>query len=149
MLTYQDIIDGICAMMHEILPQMTAYIEECPRDFERPSYYLELKKWNCIPAARRLIECDVEFLMQCVAKHDEHDRPDKRQLTDMQTQIMSKLSAGKLPVKDRQLNVSQTVKEAGPNVLSMMLTLHYMDDTDEAQDEYQKIKSVETKIQGG
>lgn len=149
MLTYQDLIDGICAMMREIFPKMTAYIEECPKDFERPSYYLELKKWDCKPAARWLIECDVEFLLQCAAEHDEHDRPDKRQLTDMQARIMSKLSTGKLPVKDRQLNIGQTVKEAGPNVLSMTLALHYMDDTDEDRPEYQKMSSVETKIEGG
>ncbi|WP_050698667.1 phage tail terminator family protein [Anaeromassilibacillus senegalensis] len=146
MLTYTNLIDAICAVLCKMFPGATAYTENCPQEFERPSYYIELKKWESIPATRCAVKCKAEFTLMYMGELDAHKNPIMSQLVDAQQKIISAFSPGKLAVGNRKLNISTKVDEAGPNLLAMTITVSYFDDTDEQAEQYQTIKTVETTI---
>ena len=146
MIIYTNLVDAICAVLCKTFPGATAYTENCPQEFERPSYYIELKKWESTPAARRTVQCKAEFTLMYTGELDAHKNPIMSQLVDAQQKIISVFSPGKLVVGDRKLNVSTKVDEAGPNLLAMTITVSYFDDTDEQPEKYPVIKTVETTI---
>ena len=70
-MTKTDILDAINRLLVERWPTRTVYVDVCPVDFERPSFWLAVEKHDLNDAARDLVRHDLTLRLTL------YDRVDK------------------------------------------------------------------------
>ena len=60
-MTKTEILDAINLLLVEKWPNRTVYVDVCPVDFDRPSFWLAVEKHDLIDANRFLIKNDLQL----------------------------------------------------------------------------------------
>lgn len=71
-MTKTDILDAINRLLVEQWPTRTVYVDVCPVDFERPSFWLAVEKDDQTDANRVLIRHDLQLRLTLYDQLDEH-----------------------------------------------------------------------------
>ena len=66
-----EILDAVNARLLEKWPERTVYINVCPEDYERPSFWLEVTRDDRTPVTQRMTKRNVQIRLTL---HDEIGR---------------------------------------------------------------------------
>ena len=76
----QDLLDAINAKLIEKWPNRTVYIDVCPVDFVRPSFWLTVEQYTQTDANRLLVKREVRLRLTIYDEKDEHYESSWRRL---------------------------------------------------------------------
>lgn len=77
-----DILEALNGRLLEKWPERTVYINVCPKDFARPSFWLSVLKDDRKPAARFLTRRDVQVQLTLYDEVDDHYEINRSRLDD-------------------------------------------------------------------
>ena len=72
MMELQDILDAINKKLVEKWPKRTVYIDVCPVDFARPSFWLTVEQYTQTDANRYLVKREARLKLTIYDEKDEH-----------------------------------------------------------------------------
>ena len=67
-----EILDAVNARLLEKWPERTVYINVCPEDYERPSFWLEVTRDDRTPVTQRVTKRNVQIRLTLHDEADEH-----------------------------------------------------------------------------
>lgn len=67
----QDVLDAVNARLVEKWPDRTVYIDVCPADFKRPSFWLAVEQYSQTDANRFLVKRDLKIRLTIYDEKDE------------------------------------------------------------------------------
>ena len=67
-----EILDAVNARLLEKWPERTVYINVCPEDYDRPSFWLEVTRDDRTPVMRRVTKRNVQIRLTLHDEADEH-----------------------------------------------------------------------------
>ena len=67
----QDVLDAVNARLGEKGPERTVYIDVCPADFERPSFWLAVQEYTQADANRFLVKRALQLKLTIYDEKDE------------------------------------------------------------------------------
>ena len=125
-MTKTDILDSINLLLVEKWPKRTVYVDVCPIDFDRPSFWLAVEKHDLTDANRFLIKHDLQLRLTLYDKRDDHyDASWYRvsQETDAVTDLLSRV----LKVGERHLKLQLKVLPRDPDRAYVQINTSWMD----------------------
>lgn len=133
MITYNDILDAIAAMVEKTFPDEPVYRDYTPTDFKRPSNLVELSGGTFMPNfACGMVEVRPQITLTTFTKVDAYHQQDNPELTRRQMLLMGLFLPGYVRVKDRAPHVLDEGKlYNGLDYASVTVFLSYMLDRDE------------------
>ena len=102
----REILDGVCAVIHQAFPERYVYIQTQPQDFERPSFFLEVVTTR---TERQNIGTAETIVYLTLTIHEPLDlvrRGDQLTVLDDMDRVMELFAMEILPVGERMLPVS-------------------------------------------
>ena len=106
MITNNDILDAIAAMVEQAFPGEPVYRDFAPSDFERPSSLVELSGGTFYPNfSCGAVEIRPQVTLTTFTKTDPYHQQDTAELTRRQMLLMGLFLPGYVKVKDRAPHV--------------------------------------------
>lgn len=149
-MTSMDILDALNAKLLKRWPERTVYINVCPIDYERPSFWLEVMRDDRTPATIRLYKRNVQVRLTLHDCADEHYDINWKRLND-ETSDCLELMKGALRVGMRALTARTQSMPREVDRAAILLDFEFMESTQEepqdipAADSYQ----IAVEINGG
>lgn len=143
----EDIVTEINRLIVEEWPERPVYRDFMPKDFERPSFFLEVKKTTIEPMNARLIHENHVVAAVIFEAVDESGAADNTVLLETRERLQRLFLSGKLKVGDRYLNISVSGPAVDLDSALVDLTVDYYRPRAEGQAEAPPISSVKTKIE--
>ena len=143
----EDIVTEINRLMVENWPERPVYRGFMKNDFDRPSFFLDVKKTTIEPMNAHLVHENHVIMAVIYETVDESGAADSRCLLETRERFQRLFSGGKLKVGDRYLNVSVSGPTVDIDSALVDLTVDYYRPRAEGQAETPTISSVETKIE--
>jgi len=146
MVTENDIIKAINERLAEKYPDRTVYINLLPKDFQRPSYLIELLDSAMSDVNRTTVARKVEIAITGFVKIGGHYQSDVETLSETQSGVMSIFSCGYLSVRDRCIPI--TLVKGGNDFTEcyVEITFDYFDDRPVDAGELPLIETIQTNI---
>lgn len=107
MVKTNDIMTAINEKIVESFPY-TVYVQRCPKDFVRPSFWIQHIRTSRRDVNRSTVEKTVYFTITCFTPLDEHFAVDPEELIELQEAIIQLFSAGYLNVGDRAIKIKSS-----------------------------------------
>lgn len=126
-MTKTEILDAINLLLVEKWPKRTVYVDVCPLDFDRPSFWLAVEKNDLTDANRFLIKHDLQLRLTIYDELDEHYEASWYRLsqeTDTVTDLLSRV----LKVGSRHLKLQLKVLPRDPDRAYIQINTSWMDD---------------------
>lgn len=108
MIATGDIRDVINQLLVDKLHAQNVYINRCPKNFKRPSYWLETVRREAVDVNHDTIKVTIYFSVTCFISLNGYGNSDSKELTNMQDAVAELFQSGQLTVKDRALKVKAT-----------------------------------------
>lgn len=125
-MTKTDILDAINLLLVERWPDRTVYVDVCPVDFDRPSFWLAVEKHDLTDANRFLIKNDLQLRLTLYDELDDHYEASWYRLskeTDVVTDLLSRV----LKVGERHLKLQLKVLPRDPDRAYVQINTSWMD----------------------
>lgn len=142
-LSSTKILDKINRLLIEKYPDYTVYIDVCPKDFDRPSFLIELITIRRSPVNKRTVREIVYFSITCF---DETDEYSDSNLFAVQQEILNIFKAGYIKVDDRAIAVKASPGGRNFDQAYIDLQFEYFDNLSDEEDTAPKIKDVYIKV---
>lgn len=122
----QDLLDAINAKLIEKWPNRTVYIDVCPVDFVRPSFWLTVEQYTQTDANRLLVKREVRLRLTIYDEKDEHYESSWRRLFQDAADATVLLTP---PLQAAGRTVSLQIKALprDPDVAYLQLTTSWLD----------------------
>ncbi len=133
-------------MLADVYKEYTVYVQECPKDFNRPSFLLEFVKLSQRDANRITVEKTVYFTITCFTEIDKHYRSDREKLASLQENVLQLFAKGYVAVGDRAVKVQGSNGGMETDRAYIDLQFEYFDNRTDEEDDTPLIASVTTKI---
>ena len=146
MVKQNDIFTAINKLLVALYPNYTVYIQECEKDFDRPSFMIELMRISQIDVCRASVEKTVYCTITCFSTTDDYYRSNPEELTNLQDTILQKLQIGYLKVGDRAIKVKASAGGTDPDRAYIDLQFEYFDNRTDEAEQAPLTTSVTTKI---
>jgi hypothetical protein len=147
MVKQKEIQLAINKMLVAIYPDYTIYIQECPKDFARPSFKIELVRISQTDASHSTVEKTAYYTITCFASTDEYYRTSQDDLIDLQDTILLELQRGYFVVGDRAIKVKGSTGGVDSDRAYIDLQFEYCDNRTDEEDQTPIAASVTTRIQ--
>ena len=108
-----DIVDAINARLTEKWPARTVYLDVCPVDFDRPSFWLQVTKDDRSDASRYTDRRTVQIALTAYDEKDEHYESSWQRLSGVVDECLT-LLGGVLKVGDRRFKPVRQVLDLDP-----------------------------------
>ena len=125
-MTKTDILDAINLLLVERWPKRTVYVDVCPVDFDRPSFWLTVEKHDLTDANRFLIRNDLQLRLTIYDELDDHYEASWYRLSQ-ETDIVTNLLCRVLKVGERHLKLQLKVLPRDPDRAYVQLSASWMD----------------------
>lgn len=125
-MTKTEILDAINRLLVGKWPTRTVYVDVCPVDFERPSFWLAVEKHDLADANRFLIKNDLQLRLTIYDELDDHYEASWYRLsqeTDDATALLSQV----LTVGQRHLKLQLKVLPRDPDRAYIQINTSWMD----------------------
>lgn len=125
-MTKTEILDAINRLLVGKWPTRTVYVDVCPIDFERPSFWLAVEKHDLTDANRFLIKNDLQLRLTIYDELDDHYEASWYRLsqeTDDATALLSQV----LTVDQRHLKLQLKVLPRDPDRAYIQINTSWMD----------------------
>ena len=91
MVTAMDVLNAINLLLVKRYPDRTVYVQQCPKNFARPSFFLELIRQDAESANKGLLAETMYFLLTCFASKDEYYNSDALELIQLQNDVLNQM----------------------------------------------------------
>lgn len=125
-MTKTEILDAINLLLVEKWPNRTVYVDVCPVDFDRPSFWLAVEKHDLTDANRFLIKHDLKLRLTIYDELDKHYEASWYRLSQ-ETDIVTDLLCRALKVGERHLNLQLKVLPRDPDRAYVQINTSWMD----------------------
>ncbi len=149
MVKQNEILLAINLLLVAAYPEYTVYIQECPKNFDRPSFKIENVRISQIDVCRSTVEKTVYYTITCFATTDDYYRTNPEELTDLQDTILQKFLPGYVTVGDRAIKVKGSTGGTDTDRAYIDLQFEYFDNRTDEVDQTPLITSVTTNIMEG
>lgn len=129
-----NIIDAINARLVEKWPDRTVYVDVCPVDFARPSFWLAIEKDDRTDANRFLIRRDLQLRLTLYDELDENYAASWYRLARETDEAMELLTPA-LPVSGRHLKLTLKSLPRDPDRAYVQINTSWMDRRPDAANE--------------
>ena len=121
-----DIVDAINTRLVEKWPNRTVYIDVCPVDFARPSFWLTVEKYEQSDANRFFVKREAQLKLTIFDEKDEYYEASWRRLFQDAEDAMALLTP---PLKAAGRTVSLQIKALprDPDAAYLQLTTSWLD----------------------
>ena len=146
MINHVDILNAISKELAKAYPGYKIYIDVCPVEYSRPSFFLRQVDVARADVNRNTIAEKLQYLLTIYENVDNYANSSTLALLEVQQAVMDIFRQGVLQVGDRWLRLSV---EAGPRELNMAnaaLWIEYFDERETVKPGEEKIREVEMKI---
>lgn len=146
MVNHVDILNAISKELAKAYPGYKIYIDVCPVEYARPSFFLRQVGVTRADVNRNTIAEKLEYLLRVHENVDSYANSSALALLETQQAVMDIFRQGVLQVGDRWLRLSV---EAGPrelNVANAALWVEYFDERETQAIEEDKIQTVEMRV---
>lgn len=126
MTTTTDILDAVNLRLLEKWPRRTVYVEACPVDFDRPSFWLQVQSHDQTEAGRFLLRHTMVIILTLFDELDEYYEANWQRLSRETDEAMCLLS---LPLKVGTRHIMLSLKRLprDPDRAQLQLTATWMD----------------------
>lgn len=131
-MTSTAILDALNGLLIKQWPERTVYVDVCPVDFERPSFWLAVEKNEHSDAARSLVRRDLTVKLTIFDAKDEHYESSWYRLAG-DTDICAGLFSGLLAVGGRKLKLTAKGAPRDPDRAYLMISASWMEPRELAQ----------------
>ena len=125
-MTKTEILDAINLLLVEKWPKRTVYVDVCPVDFERPSFWLAVEKHDLTDANRFLIKNDLQLRLTLFDELDDHYEASWYRLSQ-ETDAVTDLLCRVLKVGERHLKLQLKVLPRDPDRAYVQINTSWMD----------------------
>lgn len=125
-MTKTEILDAINLLLVGRWPKRTVYVDVCPVDFERPSFWLAVEKHDLTDANRFLIRHDLQLRLTLFDELDDHYEASWYRLSQ-ETDIVTDLLCRVLEVGERHLKLQLKVLPRDPDRAYVQINTSWMD----------------------
>lgn len=125
-MTKTEILDAINLLLVEKWPNRTVYVDVCPVDFDRPSFWLAVEKHDLTDANRFLIKHDLQLRLTIYDELDKHYEASWYRLSQ-ETDIVTDLLCRALKVGERHLKLQLKVLPRDPDRAYVQINTSWMD----------------------
>ncbi len=144
-----DILTAINRLLVERFPDYTVYVQDCPKDFKRPSFLLEFIRLSQVDANRITVEKTIYYTITCFVPVDKRYCSDTEELIDLQEDVLQIFSQGFIKVGDRAIKVQGSTGGMSKNETYIDLQFEFFDNRTDEEDKHPLITSVTTNIKEG
>lgn len=127
MTTAKDVLDAVNRLLVKRWPTRTVYRDDVPKDFDRPSFLLEVVKENRATANVGLIKVSSYFTITAFEPTDEYGDMAASSLLDTQIAVMELLESGTLAVNDRCIQITASYGGNNEGEAYVDLQCEYLD----------------------
>lgn len=151
MVRQRDIMIAINRLLiaPEVYPDHTVYVQDCPKDFKRPSFLLEYIRTSQTAASHLSVEKTVYLTITCFVPVDDHYRSDMDALADLQDGVLDLFSPGYVKVGDRALGVQASNGGMDTDRAYVDVQFNYFDDRTDTEDVLPLMETVATTLEEG
>lgn len=128
MLSINAISDAVENLTAERLPGLKAYHNLVRKNFERPSFLVEVGKQTMEGATRHTVERTAQAKVTFFEPVDDYHDSQIEKLNDRLTVAMECFSDGAIQVKDRYLDISNAAGEVFYDYAELTFILSWQDD---------------------
>lgn len=121
-----DILDAVNARLLEKWPKRTVYVDVCPIDFERPSFWLAVEQFQQTNANRFMVRRDVRLKLTLYDEKDEHYESSWLRL-DQEAQVAAALLTPPLYAAGRAITFTIKALPRDPDAAFLQLTASWLD----------------------
>ncbi len=125
-MTKTEILDAINQLLVEHWPDRTVYVDVCPVDFERPSFWIAVERHNLTDANRAFLKNDLQLKLTIYDELDDHYEASWYRLsqeTDAAVDLLSRV----LKVGTRHLKPQLKVLPRDPDRAYVQINLSWLD----------------------
>lgn len=126
-MTKTQILDAINLLLVQKWPDRTVYVDVCPLDFDRPSFWLSVERHDLADANRFLIRNDLQLRLTLYDKLDEHYEASWYRLSQ-ETDEAVLLLCRPLEVENRHLHPKLKVLPRDPDRAYVQINVSWMDE---------------------
>lgn len=149
MIKTDDIMTVINELIIELYPASTIYVQTCPKDFVRPSFWLEHIRTASTDVNKITVDKTVYFSITGFTSIDKHFRSKPADLLDVHDNILKLFAKGYIIVGDRAIKVRASTGGTDIDRAYIDIQFEFFDNrTDEVNDD-PLITLVTTKILEG
>ena len=149
MIKQSDILTAINLILVKAFPDYTVYVQDCSKDFKRPSFLLEYVKLSLRDVDKLTIVKTVSFKITCFVPVDKYFRSDMDQLANLQDSVLQLFSSGYVKVGDRALRIQGTTGGMGKDLAYIDIQIEFSDNRTDTEEQLPLMESVHTNIKEG
>lgn len=149
MIKQSDIFRVVNSLLAKAFKTYPVYVKICPKDFKRPSFYIEFVRVSSQDMCRTTVEKTAYLTITGFTILDESGNADNEELADLQDSVMQLFSQGFVLVNDRAIKVKASTGGKDNGRAFVDLQFEYFDNRTDEKDDTPLISSVETRIQEG
>lgn len=129
-MTSREILDGMNGLLVRQWPERTVYVDVCPADFERPSFWLAVEKDERRDAGRFLVRRDLTVKLTIYDEKDEHYESSWYRLAE-ETDLCAQTFSGLLEVGGRKLKLTARGAPREPDRAWLTISVSWMEKREE------------------
>lgn len=141
-----EILDAVNARLLEKWPERTVYINVCPEDYDRPSFWLEVTRDDRTPVTRRMTKRNVQIRLTLHDEADEHYGISWARLNNDVSACL-KLMMQVLRVGTRRLLPQLQSMPRDVDRAAILLNFEFMESNEEAAPEIPAADSYQISVQ--
>lgn len=122
----QDVLDAVNARLVEKWSDRTVYIDVCPADFKRPSFWLAVEEYNQVDANRFLVKRELRLKLTIYDEKDEKYESSWQRLFQDAADATSLLTPP-LKAAGRVVSLQIRALPRDPDAAYLRLTASWMD----------------------
>lgn len=146
MIIPNQITEAISKLLAALYPGTTVYLNNCPKDFLRPSFCIKSVKTTELPANRNAVKIRARFSVTYFAAIDESGAADAGNLLKMQSGIMEIFRKGYVKVGDRNIKVIAKNSDGDADSSCVILRFDYFDDRTNETDSVPLMEEVNFEL---
>ena len=125
-MTYYDIVIAVNRRLVEQWPEWLVYIDVCPENFQRPSFWLHDLKASQTVQTPFLVRRELTGQLTVFDQTDDHYEVSAERLMQVQAQVMDILTPP-LPVGDRYVTLGLTLAPRDPGEGTLAFSAEWLD----------------------
>jgi hypothetical protein len=124
------------------------YVDLLPKDFKRPSFFIEQVAATPVPETRTTVEWTVYLTIHCFVETNNYNQQSQLDLLALQKEVLDLFGGVAIPAGDRFIKVDASSGGSNPGVAYVDLTIVYSDDRPGTAVDYEKMQHVQIDYRG-
>lgn len=149
MVKSNDILTQINRLLVKAYPDRTVYINLCPKDFARPSFFIECLSENISDVNRSTVQVTGYYTITCYIEVDKYHNSDAEALMAVQDAVLDIFKDGYITVGNRKIKCKSSAGGMDSDAAYVDIQFEYYDDRSDTKETYPIMGMVKIKLQEG